>query len=81
MATFGGGIGALLNSNDIAIKLVSAAGNKAHAADAVSTQQKKGIPDTDSDGLNNMEEIILKTAYKNPDTNANKSKELRRRSP
>lgn len=75
MATFGGGIGALLNSNDIAIKLVSAVGNKAHAADAVSTQQKKGIPDTDSDGLNNMEEIILKTAYKNPDTNANKSKD------
>lgn len=71
MTTISGGIASMLGE-----KILNIAATPAHAQTPAPTQQaKKPIPDTDADGLNNMEEIILKTAYKNPDTNGNLTKD------
>lgn len=73
MSTVSGGIGSLLSES----LLLDSLATPAHAQ--AFTQQpsapKTGIPDTDNDGINDMEEIILKTAYKNPDTNGNNTKD------
>ncbi len=76
MSTISGGVGSMLGD-----KLLGYLGQTAHADTPVSSQQSSTqqtqhvLPDTDHDGLNNMEEIILKSAYKNPDTNGNGTKD------
>ncbi len=81
MSTISQGVGSMLSGKLLGY-LDSTVATTAHAQDVSSTQNfsssqqvKHQIPDTDNDGLNNMDEIILGTAYKNPDTNGNGTKD------